>query len=69
MINSDDSLFEEMTQQMENKQTEDEANESKSKTPTSKPTNDAMDMEGTLPDLTNQMKNIDAVTGLLLLGS
>ena len=69
MINSDDSLFEEMTQQMENKQTEDKANESKSKTPTLTPTNDAMDMEGTLPDLTNQTKNIEAVTGLLLLGA
>ena len=65
MINSDDSLFEEMTKQMENKQTEDEASESKSKTPTLKPTDDAMDMEGTLPDLTNQANNNDAVTGFV----
>ena len=69
MINSDDSLFEEMTQQMENKQTEDETNASKAKTPTLTPSNNAMDMEGTLPDLTNQTKNIEVVTGLLLLGA
>ena len=69
MINSDDSLFAEMTQQMENKQTEDETNASKAKTPTLTPSNNAMDMEGTLPDLTNQTKNIEAVTGLLLLGA
>ena len=69
MINSDDSLFEEMTKQMENKQTEDEASESKSKTPTLKPANNTMDMEGTLPDLANPTNKIDAVTGLLLLGA
>ena len=69
MINSDNSLFEEMTHQMENKQTEDETNASKAKTPTLTPSNDAMDVEGTLPDLTNQTKNIEAVTGLLLLGA
>ena len=69
MINSDDSLFEEMTHQMENKQMEDETNASKAKTPTLTPSNDAMDVEGTLPDLTNQTKNIEAVTGLLLLGA
>ena len=69
MINSDDSLFEEMTQQMENKQTEDETNASKAKTPTLTPSNNAMDMEGTLPNLTNQTKNTEAVTGLLLLGA
>ena len=69
MINSDDSLFEEMTKQMENKQMEDEASESKSKTPTLKSTEDAMDIEGTLPNLTNQANNNDTVTGLLLLGA
>ena len=69
MINSDDSLFEEMTKQMENKQTEDEMNELKPKTRTPKSIDDAMDMEGTLPNLTNQTNNNDAVTGLLLLGA
>ena len=67
MINSDDSLFEEMTKQIENKQMEDEEGESKSET--LKPTDDAMHMEGTLPDLTNQTNNNDTLTGLLLLGA
>ena len=65
MINSDDSLFEEMTKQMEKNHSSDKTD--MTDITSLKSNRDQMESEGKLPDLIHYNK--DAVTGLLLLGA
>ena len=65
MTNSDDSLFKEMTKQMEKNHSSDKTD--MTDVTSLKSNRDQMESEGKLPDLIHYNK--DAVTGLLLLGA